>query len=276
MTPLLNAIVMAGMLLVVPLGLRLVEVSRTAARVWWAGAVPGAASLWIGRGAVAAALAAAYLVAALFLAAQIPSRLRGRTLATWGDAAREVAVATALGAPVVAGIALSAERAGHPLWGFDLGILALTTAHFHYAGFAAALVAGLLCRASADSPLGRAAALAVPAGTLLVLGGYFAGEWAELAGTVVLTAGMWLVAWLTLTWLRREARADRATRALLFVSAAVLAATMLLALSWAFGEATGLPHPPIPWMIATHGLANAAGFALCGIAAWWRLRARPL
>ena len=47
---------------------------------------------------------------------------------------------------------------------------------------------------------------------------------------------------------------------------------MLLALSWALGEATGLPHPTLTWMAATHGLGNALGFALCSVLAWRRLK----
>jgi hypothetical protein len=40
---------------------------------------------------------------------------------------------------------------------------------------------------------------------------------------------------------------------------------MVLALSWALGEATGLPHPSLGWMAATHGVANALGFAVCAM-----------
>lgn len=106
----------------------------------------------------------------------------------------------------------------------------------------------------------------MPLGTLLVLVGYFTGERTELAGAVVLTAGMWTVA--LLTWRTvRVAGPDRVTRLLLAVSAGVLAATMVLALSWALGEATGLPHPTLTWMAATHGLGNALGFALCALLA---------
>lgn len=177
---------------------------------------------------------------------------------------------TALASPSVAGVALVAERAGHRLFGFDLDILALTVPHFHYAGFAAALVAGLVCRAAAPSAWAAGAAYSVPAGTLLVLLGYFVDDWAELAGAVVLTGGMWAVALLTWREIRPPAR-DRTTRALLAVSAAVLVATMLLALWWAAGEATGITHPTLTWMAATHGLGNALGFALCSVLAWRRL-----
>ena len=41
---------------------------------------------------------------------------------------------------------------------------------------------------------------------------------------------------------------------------------MLLALSWALGHVVNTPYLPLEWMVATHGLANAVGFALCGCA----------
>jgi AcrR family transcriptional regulator len=68
----------------------------------------------------------------------------------------------------------------------------------------------------------------------------------------------------------RGTPADRLTAALLCGSAAVLAVSMVLAVSWALGEATGLPHPSLAWMAATHGVANALGFALCGMVGWRR------
>jgi len=276
-----------GMLVVVPMGLRLAG-EAAAVRGWLAGAVPGAASLWLPRGWPAAALAAVYLLGALWLAHGVPARLlrarvpaapsRGgvpaalwRVARGWGGlpAAREVAVCTALVAPVVAAVALVAERGGHRLFGFRLDVLTLTVAHFHYAGFAAALVAGLVCRQSGDGVGGRVAALTVPAGTFLVAAGHFTGEWVELAGAVVLTTGMWTIAWLSV---RRPAAVDRIGRWLLAASAVVLGLTMVLALDWALGGATGLARLPVSWMVATHGVANAVGFAFCGLLGWRRLR----
>ncbi|OEJ34645.1 YndJ family protein [Streptomyces subrutilus] len=270
MTALVNVIVTLGMLYVVPAGLRLIDPAglRRTARLWPLPAVLGAVSLWLPRGGAATVLAALYAAACLALAARAPSALpRGRA-----PGPAEVAVVTALTSPAVAGTALVAERAGHRLFGFDLDILALTVPHFHFAGFTAALVAGLVCRAAAPGPGARWAAYSVPAGTLLVLLGYFVDDWAELAGAVVLTGGMWAVALTTWREIRPAGR-DRTTRALLAVSAAVLVATMLLALWWAAGEATGIPHPTLTWMAATHGLGNALGFALCSLLAWRRLTA---
>ncbi|MFE2550365.1 YndJ family protein [Streptomyces sp. NPDC059355] len=280
MTVLVHLIVTLGMLYVIPAGLRLIDPAglRTAARVWPLLAVPGAVCLWLPRGATATVLATLYAAATLALAARAPARLlrtlRTPTAASGPPAPAEIAVLTALISPSVAGTALVAERAGYRLFGFDLDILALTVPHFHFAGFTAALVAGLVCRATATAPgstaLARWAAYSVPGGTLLVLLGYFVDDWAELAGAVVLTGGMWAVALLTWREIRPGAR-DRTTGMLLATSAAVLVATMLLALWWALGEATDLVHPTLTWMAATHGLGNALGFALCSLLAWRRL-----
>ncbi|QIP83355.1 YndJ family transporter [Streptomyces sp. Tu 2975] len=265
---LVNLIVMLGMLVIVPAGLRLVDPVRLAPvrRMWPLFAVPGAVALWLPRGPVATALAVVYALGTLLLAAQAPRRL----VRTRSSAPAEIAVLTALAAPSVAGLALVAERAGYELLGFTLPILALTVPHFHFAGFTAALVAGLVCNAAAGR-LARFAALSVPLGTLTVLAGYFVDDWAELAGALVLTAGMWGVA--LLTWRDvRGAERDPYTRALLAVSAAVLVATMLLALSWAVGQAADVPHPGLTWMAATHGLGNALGFALCSVLAWRKIK----
>ncbi|MEV6791719.1 YndJ family protein [Streptomyces sp. NPDC051320] len=269
MSVLVNLIVMLGMLIVVPVGLRLLGDPHLGAvdRLWPLAAVSGAASLWLPRGPVAEALAAGYAVATVLLALQAPLRLaRTRSFAP-----AEIATLTALVTPSVAALALVAERGGHQLLGFDLRTLALTVPHFHFAGFAAALVAGLCCRAH-PGPLGRLAALSVPLGTLLVLAGYFIDDWVELAGALVLTAGMWAVSLVTWRDIRRTGR-DQLTRLLLATASAVLVLTMLLALSWALGEAAGIPHPTVAWMAATHGIGNALGFALCSVLAWRRIKA---
>ncbi|MFE9725791.1 YndJ family protein [Streptomyces sp. NPDC005794] len=268
MSVVVGLIVMLGMLVIVPLGLGLVgdPALDRIRRLWPLFAVPGTVSLWLPRGGAATTLALCYAVGTLLLAAHAPRRLAR----THSARPAEAALLTALVTPAVAALALVAERSGHELFGFGLGILALTVPHFHFAGFAAALVAGLVCRAE-DGGASRFAALSVPLGTLLVLVGYFTGDWVELAGAVLLTAGMWTVA--LLTW--RTAGAcgrDRVTRVLLAVSAGVLAGTMVLALSWALGEVTGLPHPTLTWMAATHGLGNALGFALCALLARRRLQ----
>jgi hypothetical protein len=262
--PLVNVLVAAGMLAVVPTGLALVGgVPLWLRRAWPVGAAAGAASLWLPRGGLATALAAAYLAVALALAGWAPSRLTG---ARWSRTAIGAAVLTALACPLVAAVALVAERSGHELFGFGLTILRLTVPHFHYAGFAAALISALVSRAARPGPLATAAAWCVPAGTAAVFAGYFAGDAAELAGAVILTAGMWITGWLTWHHIRPAAR--RLAKPLFGTAAAVLAVTMALALDYAAGEALGVPHLSLTWMAATHGVLNAAGFTVCALVAW--------
>ncbi|MBO2446656.1 YndJ family protein [Actinomadura barringtoniae] len=279
MTALVNVIVMTGMLAVVPLGLALIGLPAWTRHLWLAGAVAGVTSLWLPRGSVAVTLAVIYALATLPLAAcgaavvlkavihRTPFAFRGLTWAIENQSGGGVAVGVALGMPVMAATALVAERGGVRLFGFSLRVLSLTVAHFHFAGFAAALTAGLVCRASGGKAAG-VAAWSVPVGTLVVLVGYFTGEWVEFAGAVVLTCGMWLVGWVIVN----DVRAGGVARGLLLVSAGVLAVTMVLALWWALGEASGVVHPSLGWMAATHGVGNAFGFGLCGMLAWRMVR----
>jgi len=272
-----NIVIAVGMLFVVPVGLALIggpglDLVR---RLWPIAAVPAAVSLWLPAGAVAVALAAPYALMTLVLGGCAVTRfarvLSGRVLSRAVPAA-EVAVLTALVTPVVAATALLAGRAGYRLFGFPGPILRLTVAHFHFAGFAAALIAALVCRWRGGW-LATAAALTVPAGTVVVFAGFFTSWWVQFAGAAILTTGMWLTGWIT--WREiRPAAPDWLTRALLGVSALVLTLTMALALDWSLGHAAGLPHLSLTWMVATHGVANAAGFAVCGLAAWYRLRQR--
>jgi hypothetical protein len=243
------------MLVVVPLGLTMLPTRTTSTRWWFAFAVPGAVSLWLPRGALSIVLASVYLAGTLVLITLAAQHfLHHRRISS-----RHVALYTALATPAIAALALVAERSSYELFGFNLTVLSLTVAHFHFAGFAAALMAYL----AADG----LAAVSVPLGTLIVLLGFFLGDSVELAGALVLTAGMWLVGWRL--W-RRSRRAEPSTAILLVISGSVLVVTMLLAVAWALGHVVDTPYLPLPWMVATHGVANAVGFGLCGVLAFRR------
>ncbi|MGW1496067.1 YndJ family transporter, partial [Streptomyces sp. NPDC002402] len=81
MSVLVNVIVMLGMLVVVPAGLRLMDAAELASirRIWPVFAVPGAVALWLPRSTTAAVLAGVYALGTLALAVQAPRRL-GRVL----------------------------------------------------------------------------------------------------------------------------------------------------------------------------------------------------
>lgn len=275
MTVLVGWILALGMVVVVPLGLRLLDDDERRlapiGQVWPIAGLLGGLSLLLERGEpFAVVLACCYAAVTAWLAVLALARLlRRRSLVPV-----EIAVLTAMVAPAIAASSLIAERGGWELFGFDLTIHLLTVAHFHYAGFAAALVAGLTA-SRAPSPSSSIAAVTVPVGIGLVFLGYFTGDGVELAGAVVLTTGMWMLGWVI--WRDvAPAAPGRFARALFAVSAAVLAVTMLLALSWAAGHVwDSVPHLSLTWMAATHGLANALGFAVCGLLAWRQLQRTP-
>jgi hypothetical protein len=261
---LIAVINMIAMVVIVPIGLSLAGPGPARLARWWVGpAAVASVALWLPRGEAAAVLVSPYVLATLGLASLAGLRVLRHGLRDL----RDLGLTTALVSPTVASSALLAERAGFHLFGFDLRILALTVAHFHGAGFAAALIATLSLEAGG---VGAQMAMAcIPTGLLTVFVGFFATPWVGVAGTVVLTVGLWLIAWTNLQ--RRGTARDPLTRTLLTVTAVVPLVTMLLALDWALGRATGLAHLSLTWMAATHGLANLLGFAVCGLLAWRRL-----
>jgi len=103
-----------------------------------------------------------------------------------------------------------------------------------------------------------------------VLAGFLRSDEVEPAGAVLVSAGVGAVCGV-LWFAVRPACSDRRSRTLLAVTTLVPVPSMLLALSWAYGEAVDAPHPSLTWMLATHGVANAFGFALGGVLAWHRL-----
>lgn len=267
----IGTLVALGMLVLVPLGLRLIDTGGgpvgVISQAWPLAGLAGTASLIVGRGTTAVVLAVLYAAVTVALAVAAAERLwRRRSLAP-----AEVAVLTAMVSPSVAGISLVAERGGWELLGFDMKVLALTVAHFHFAGFAAALIAGLV-HTAVPGVLSTVPPIVIPTGIAVVFLGYFTTQAVELAGTTILTAGMWLTGWLL--WRNvMPLAASRLTRVLFGISAAALAVTMLLALSWAAGHVwEAVAHPSLDVMAATHGSVNAVFFALAGLVAWRRLQ----
>ncbi len=304
---LVSGLVILGMVVVLPLGLRLLgpEVVPAPRSVAWPLAgVAGAVSLVLPHGTASVLLALVFAAATVVLAgtgARLAVRtardLRDGQVAAAGLASR-AATATALVMPAVGASALVAERAGWGLLGFSGTYLALTVPHMLYAGFGAALVAGTVARLAVADRLAVAGAWGVPVGTALVLVGYLVGDVAELVGAGVLTLALWATAVAAVRSLARPTGpphpADDAhpagpgslvstvstvstagVRALLGTGAVVVGLSMLLALWWAAGEALGFAHPSLDVMAATHGVANALGFVLCTLLGLRVLAARP-
>ena len=234
----------AGLLIVVgvcvlffvPLGLGALGKGRRLVRAWPFVAVPAVVALLLPRGWVAGLLCVPYLLATL----AVPVLLR-----------RERLVAFAALCLPVAAIGMVAERAEWALFGFPAGVLGLTAAHFHVAGFGAMLLLSLTTH--------RVARLLAPAGVAVVGIGFLIGErngdLVELLGAGLLTAGLWLVL---------ATRAGRAARWLFALSIV----TMSLAVLYALGQVTDIPHLGLTWMVLTHGVLNAAAVLTALVVAW--------
>ena len=211
---LVSGLVILGMVVVLPLGLRLlgpdvVPAPRSVA--WPLAGVAGAVSLVLPHGTASVLLALVFAAATVVLAgtgARLVVRtardLRGGRVAAAGLASR-AATATALVMPAVGASALVAERAGWGLLGFSGTYLALTVPHMLYAGFGAALVAGTVARLAVADRLAVAGAWGVPVGTVFVLVGYLVGDVAELVGAGVLTFALWATAVAAVRSLARPA-----------------------------------------------------------------------
>jgi len=273
-TPVVALLVAVGMLAVVPLGLPLLGTAGIDGlrRAWpWAGVV-GAGSLLLPVGLPAVLLTLPY-AGLCTIAAGLGLRRAWTARPARGTAAlRELTALTALGSLPVAGSCLVAERGGYALLGFGPDLLALTVAHFHFAGFAVATLAGLVL-VRCPGRLSRTGATAVPAGTALVAVGHLTGPAVELAGALLVAVGVLALSGATLGYALGHRRMPRA---LLVVAVAVTPVTMGLALWWAVGRWAGLPHLDLATTAATHGVANALGLCLCGLLGWRLLRATPV
>ena len=157
-------------------------------------------------------------------------------------------------------------------------IVLLTAVHFHFAGFSAAVIAGLAGRALRESvsssesarslALGafRFAAAIVIIGPPLVAVGIMASPIVEVISGVALSLGMLTLAFV-LVLIALFSGPGLLPKVLLCAAALSLTATMALSTTYAMGE---YMYPgadkliPNHLMAATHGVVNVLGFTLCG------------
>ena len=174
---------------------------------------------------------------------------------------------------LVAGIWLVASRAGLQLLAFGEPIVLLTAVHFHFAGFASAVLAGLLDEAFAGRPgrrILRAALLAVVLGPGILGLAFLLGPKVKLVAALMIALGQLGLA----GGMVRVGMASKngGGRWLLFVAGASVAAGMILAAVWAIGEYPLQAFVNIRQMAEFHGVLNAVGFVVCGLVGWSQLK----
>jgi hypothetical protein len=168
---------------------------------------------------------------------------------------------------------LCASRFGLRPFGFEEPIVLLTAVHFHYAGYAAQLLARSSRRAamrSKASPTKMAVlnviVTGVMAGPALLAAGFVIGPRVKLAGAIVVAASEMGLALSFLWGIGRISQ--RGARWLIGLAAASVAFAMVLAGVWAVGEFPLQPFVHLAEMAQFHGTANAFGFTLCGLLGW--------
>lgn len=273
---LISRLLLLAVLVLVPLALGLVASRcsghgaahlRLALRVQPLAAVAVVGAFVLPAGALAGLLASSWLlfagiVALLGVARLFDDRLRN---------AAELCVDMSLLLLPVGGFWLAMARFGARPLGFGDTIVLLTAVHFHYAGFALLLLAGLAGRRLREGPprgwsIFRLAAAGISTGVPLVALGIAFSRPLEILAVLLLAASVLVFAFLTLVAIVPQL-VRRTARALLAISALASVATMLLAAGYAAGSFVGLALT-IPQMVLAHGVVNAFGLVLCGLLAW--------
>jgi len=273
---LVDLLLLLAPVLIVPLGLRLVPLRgrwatrtlRLARLVQPAGAVAAVVAFTVPQGWTAGVIALGWLLpCAVASLAGVAEVLETRP---WRPV--QLVSAAALAYLSVGAAWLVASRAGVPL-GFSQAIVELTGVHFHYAGFAASVLAALALHALRNARqtlrwVAATAALAVVVGTpITAVGITTRSAAATIAGPVLLAGGILTIAAIT-AFLITPALENAAARWLLCLSAAGVLLPMLLGVDYAASRVFAIPALDLRWMAFIHGDLNALAFALPGLLGW--------
>jgi hypothetical protein len=276
-TELIHKVAFFAVLVIVPLGLSLVTAGeQRISAVLYRGAVlaqPVAAvitiaSFFVEKGLLSASLAAVWLVVSAIVALLGLSRFTARGLYPLHESSIDAGL---LYLPVAGGWLIIYRLGVQP---FDYGetIILLTVVHFHFAGFAAPIIAGLTGKmlATTKRQPGRLYAFvvfAIVAAMPLVAAGITFSPWMGLAGTLLLSTGLVLLAVLIVGRVLPSVTSLTA-RLLLLIAALSSCTAMVLACLYAYSLVAHILILRIPTMAMTHGLLNAFGFATCSLLAW--------
>jgi len=272
---LIHKVVLFGVLVVVPLGISLVAshdqqtlaIYRLVVFAQPVAALLTVASFFFETGPLAASLSSAWLVFSLLVALFGLERLKSRGFYPLA----ELSIDAGLLYLTVAGVWLVIYRLGVQPFDYGETIIVLTVVHFHFAGFAAPIIAGMNGRVLRErkhpQKIFAASVFGIVAAMPLVAAGITFSPWLGFIGALLLTAGLVLLAVLTIGWVMPVLPLGK--RLLLLVGALSSCSAMVLACLYAYSLATKTLILNIPTMAMTHGLLNAFGFVTCNLIAWW-------
>lgn len=279
---LVDLLLLLAPLVIVPLGLRLAPLSGRWARqilllarvVQPFGAFAALVSFLIRPGWVAGAVALAWLfTCAIGSLAGLVEVVEHQSVHP-----RHLVPAAALAFLSVGAGWLVMSRAGLRPLGFSKEIVELTSVHFHFAGFAATLMAALAVVVLRDA--GQVGRIAATAGLLIVAGvpvtaiGIATGSGPlTVLGPVLLATGVLAIAGLT-AFVIAPGTKPATARWLLTLSAAGVVLPMLLGVDYAAGRVFPIPALDLRAMALIHGDLNAVAFSLAGLLGWSLRRSR--
>ncbi len=170
---------------------------------------------------------------------------------------------------VVGGAWLVASRLGMRPMGIQEPIGLLTAVHFHFAGFATAMIASAtLAFAPRRGEEGwlKVVVLMVAGLPMVVAAGFV------ISPLLKMVAALWFSASVAALAIAVHASGRNAgnttARVLLQVAGGAVFAGMALSATYAIADYVGSEALTIPQMARTHGLLNAIGFCLAGLLGW--------
>jgi len=265
-------------LVIVPLGMELSRriggsdsLHELARRLQPVGAVLAVVAVGYPPGRRAGAFAFGWLVVCLLMAG---SGAVGLGRAAWSDAgggarATWVVIGIARMDLAVGGAWLMASRLGMRPMGIQEPIGLLTAVHFHFAGFATAMIGAATLRfAEKGAPHKWLQRLVLMVAVLpeVVAAGFVISPVVKMSAAVLFSAS---VAGLAIAVRSYGSRAhDVTARILLQVAAVAIFMGMVLSGAYAVADYLGSDALTIPEMARTHGILNAVGFCLAGLLGW--------
>jgi len=170
---------------------------------------------------------------------------------------------------LIGGSWVVASRRGMQPLGIGEPIALLTGVHFHFAGFATAMIAAATLQFAerrGETPWLKYLALTVAGAPIVLAAAFLISPLVKMVAAVLFSAS---VAGLAIV-LRANARkiGDAAARVLLQVAAIAIFVGMMFAGAYAFAGYLGHGGVTIAQMTRSHGILNAVGFCLPGLLGW--------
>ena len=170
---------------------------------------------------------------------------------------------------VVGGLWLVASRMGMRPLGIQEPIGLLTAVHFHFAGFATAMIAAAMLRLSDGQVYERRLQWIVPfviGMPYVVAVGFVVSAALKMVAAAIFSLSVAALAVLLRSFGKRARQLE--ARVLLQVAAGAVFAGMVLSSVYAVMDFRGSDVLTIPQMARTHGILNAVGFCMTALLGW--------